>query len=305
MLSLSKHVLVHIQNTLRQAQRDYLIRENVLIKLKKAYSFSNRKQIWRLLVTNSDKLIIETRDLKSKEVTFTCNNVLSGKTIFKNFQLDEKIWLGIEEIYNDVIYFHKYAKPDMPGHKGIIAFDINSKKELWSTEKYLYLFVHENKIYAYKELFEGRRFFTLNCKTGELLKDLGENYEQINELRNEVKLNKDYSNYLFPENLFRQDNSNSEISSTIFNFINKDDVLGGVEYILASNLLVFNYHKKNNDGNYSNHFFAIDVDSQKEITKFVLNSFVNSPVPDSFFIYKNMLIVLKEKTELLVFQIKK
>ena len=262
-----------------------------MIKLKKAYSFSNRKQIWRLLVTDKDKLIIETRDLKSKEVSFTCLNVLSGKKIFKNIQLDEKIWLGIEEIYNDIIYFHKYAKPDMPGHKGIIAFDINSRKELWSTEAYLFLFAHEEKIYVYKELFEGRRFFTLNYETGELIDDLGESYEQINELRNQVKLKKDYSNYLFPENYFQQDNSGAEVGNIIFNLINKEDVLGSVEYILKESLLLFNYHKKNRDGNYSNHFFAIDVDSQKEITKFVLNSLVNSPVPDSFFIYKNMLLV--------------
>ncbi len=274
-------------------------------KLKKAYSFSNRKQIWRLLVTDTDKLIIETRDLKSKEVSFSCLEVLSGKKVFKNFQLEEKIWLGIEEIYKNIICFHKYAKPDMPGHKGIIAFDIGSKKVIWSTEEYLFLFAHEDKIYTYKELFEGRRFFTLNYKTGELIDDLGENYEQVNELRNEVKLKKDYSYYLFPENLFQQDNTNTQTGDIIFNFINKDDVLGNIEYILNSSLLLFNYHKKNKEGNYSNLFFAIDIDSQKEITKFVLNSMVNSPVPDSFFIYKNMLILLKEKTELIVFQIDK
>jgi hypothetical protein len=274
-----------------------------LPKLKKAYSFSNKKQIWRLLVTDSDNLVIETRDLKTKEVSFTCLDILTGKKVFKNFQHDEKIWLGIEDIYKDIIYFHKYAKPDMPGHKGIIAFDINSQDEIWNTQEFLYLFAHEDKIYAYKELFEGRRFFTLNYKTGKLTEDLGESYELVNNLRNEAKQKKDYSNYSFPENFFRQDNSIPGISNAIFNFINKDDALGSIEYILKGSLLLFNCHKKIKEGNYTNLFFAIDIDSQKEITKFVLNSNVNSVVPDSFFIYKDMLLILKEKTELIVFQI--
>ena len=54
-----------------------------------------------------------------------------GKKLLAGFQLDEKFWVGIEKIIDDVIIFHKYARPDMPGHNGIIVVGINEKKILW------------------------------------------------------------------------------------------------------------------------------------------------------------------------------
>ena len=111
------------------------------MKIKKIYSFSDKKQIWRLLLSDSDKLIIETRDTDKKEVYFHCLDLFSGKKIFKNFQPDEKYWVSIEGIHDDVIFFHKYAKPDMPGHRFIQAYDINTKSVLWESDKYIFMFI--------------------------------------------------------------------------------------------------------------------------------------------------------------------
>ena len=42
-----------------------------------------------------------------------------------------------------------------------------------------------HKIYAYKEKFEGRNYYSINSVNGEVIEDIGENYQQINNLRNE------------------------------------------------------------------------------------------------------------------------
>ena len=78
-----------------------------MAKISKTYSFTNKKQIWRLLLTKSDKLIIETRDTENKEVFFTCLDAFTGEPVFKNLQMDEKFWIGIETTYKDIIFFHK------------------------------------------------------------------------------------------------------------------------------------------------------------------------------------------------------
>jgi hypothetical protein len=136
------------------------------MNIKKLYSYSNKKQIWRLLPTDTNKLIIEERDLDKKQVFFNCLQSDTGIKIFKNFQLDEKFWIGIETIYKDVIFFHKFTKPDMPAHKGIIVFDINNQKILWQNDELNFLFVSDDKLFCFQQNFENQNYSSLDFKTG-------------------------------------------------------------------------------------------------------------------------------------------
>jgi hypothetical protein len=95
------------------------------MKLKKNYRFDNKRQIWRIIPTKEGKLIIEERELENKQAYFHCLSLDSGKNILSNFQLDDKFWVGIEAVQDDIIYFHKFAKPDMPKHRGIFAFNLS------------------------------------------------------------------------------------------------------------------------------------------------------------------------------------
>ena len=105
------------------------------MRLKKSFSFSDKNQIWRLLISNTDKLVIETRNTEAKEVFFHCIDFEKGKVLFNNFQFDEKFWIGIEAIQKDKIFFHKFAKPNMPDHKKIICYDIIQQKILWQNDE--------------------------------------------------------------------------------------------------------------------------------------------------------------------------
>ena len=131
------------------------------MKIKKKFTHDNKRPIWRILPTETGKLIIEERGKDNKQVYFNCINIENGKKVFKNFQLEEKFWIGIEAVYNDVIYFHKFIKPDMPQHIGIIAVDLDNKKTLWEDLNNSFLFILNEKVYCYRQMFEGRKYFSL------------------------------------------------------------------------------------------------------------------------------------------------
>jgi hypothetical protein len=124
------------------------------MKIKKLYEFTHKRQLWRILPTNTGKLLIEERDTQLKEAYFNCLEIDKGKKIFENIQLEEKFWIGIESVYRDIIFFHKYLKPDMPAHKGIIAFDINSASILWENMDYNFLFAAITRSIAIKHFEE-------------------------------------------------------------------------------------------------------------------------------------------------------
>ncbi|MFA3782185.1 DUF4905 domain-containing protein [Melioribacteraceae bacterium 4301-Me] len=271
------------------------------MKLKRLYSFKSNNQIWRILISDTDKLLIETRNVNSKEVMFTCKEIFSGKSIFENLQLEEKFWIGIEGFYNDVIIFHKFAKPDMPGHKEIIAFDSSTQNVLWKNEKLTFQFVFNNKVYSYIQLFDSREFFSLDLFTGELIEQFGEDYQKINELKKQAENNYPYKDYLFP--LKYDATANGNIKKIIETLLSNIDIVGDVEYNVYNNLLLTNFYSKTNEENLMNKFYAIELNTGKEVFSTILNSNSNAFVPDSFFVYKSLLLMLKEKNELLIYNL--
>lgn len=273
--------------------------------IKKEYSYSSKRQIWRLLLTETNKLIIEDRDIQTKEVFFNCIEIDSGKKIFSNFQLDEKYWAGIETIYNDIIFFHKFVSREMPDHSGIIAFDINSKKILWELEDLVFLFIWEGKIYCYKSKFESREYFALDYNTGNLLEELGDNPNELNSLRELSYSSNNYEGYLFTEP-FNTNNSNSSAIKDFFNELKENHVIAGnIEFIELDNLILFNFHEVQSDGSLTNRFKAVEYLTKNVIFEEVLNSKTKTFIPDSFFIKDNFIFLLIEKMGLKVCSIKK
>jgi hypothetical protein len=273
------------------------------MKLKKKYSHNNKRQIFRLIPTDTGEIIIEERDTEKKLAYFNCLHIDSGKKIFKHLQLDEKFWLGIEAIYNDVIFFHKFVKPDLPQHNGIIAYDINNKRTIWEDKNRTFLFVKDEKIYAFQQRFEDREFVTLNYLTGEVIDELGSDSDAVNLLREEAINSEDFSSYHFPV-LFDSNLVGKRRENEILSKLGEEYVItGGIEYVLMDELLLFNFHTVNPDNTLKNIFRAIDLSGEKNILEVRLNSRTNAFAPDSFFVKDDLLFLLIEKIKLEVYKI--
>ena len=214
------------------------------MKLKKLYRHDNGKQIWRILPTTNKKLAIEERELKTKEVYFSCVDIESGKKVFNELQLEEKHWIGIESICNDIIYFHTYGKPDMPAHKSIIAFDILSKSILWRNDNYVFAFIYEEKVYCYQQRFENRIFFALDYLTGNIVDDFGNDVSVLNQLKEKVDEEFWQQNYLFPENFIRTNIPVEEYQKYLQQILTNNIVKGELNYLKINNLLLFNFYLK-------------------------------------------------------------
>ena len=273
------------------------------MKIKKKYTHDNGRPIWRIIPTETGKLIIEEREKDNKQVYFNCLEIESGKKIFKNFQLEEKFWIGIEAVYNDVIYFHKFVKPDMPQHVGIIALDLGGKKILWENFNNSFLFIWKERVYCFQQMFEGRKYLSLDYKTGKLLEDFGDAAGKISSVKKELDESDAYAGYLFPESY----NSNMTMPANIkeiFKKLKNDFTFSGnIEYVQKNELLLFNFHIENSEGNLSNWFKVLDLSSGKYILEETLIKETRSFAPDSFFIKDDLLFLLFGKNRLSVYSI--
>ncbi|NNG28102.1 MAG: DUF4905 domain-containing protein [Ignavibacteriaceae bacterium] len=274
------------------------------MRIKKKYTNDNKRPIWRILPSDTGKLIIEEREKDDKQVYFNCLNIESGKKIFKNFQLEEKFWIGIEAVYKDVIYFHKYVKPDMPQHIGIIAMNLNEQKILWENFNSSFLFIWKEKVYCFQQMFEGRKYFSLDYESGELIEDFGEDAEKINEEKKELDGSNPFSDYLFP--ISYNSNINAPVNlKEIFQKLRNDHTFSGnIEFVQKNNLLLFNFHIVNSEGNLSNMIKALDLSSGKYIFEETLIKETKTFAPDSFFVKDDFLFLLFGKNRLSVYSIK-
>jgi hypothetical protein len=270
----------------------------------KEYTFTNNRQIWRVIPTSGDRLVIEDRDTNTREAFFNCIEMNSGNRVFDNYQFSEKFWLGIEDIYKDIIFLYKYLKPDMPQHKGIIAFDINKKNIIWEQPDYCYLFIKDDKLFCYKQRFEGRIYFIADCYTGEIIEELGNDGEKIRLLKEENINQLDYEEYLFPEQFYDGKEMDAGLKDFLTAFKQENLILGGVEFLPYNGVLLLNTFEPNDEGSLKNIFRVVEIESGKVIFTEVLNKIANAAVPDSFFMKNNYIFLLVDKTKLLVCSIK-
>lgn len=269
------------------------------MKFNKHIEYNPGKHIWRILITDDDQVVFEKRDTEDKQVYFDCINIETKKNTFEDLQLDEKFWIGIEKIYKGIIFFHKFTKPDMPGHKEIIAYDIEKDEVLWRNEEYAYLFVYDGKVYVFKELFEGRKYVALEYLSGEEIEDLGSDANKINELYDKARAEEDFTNYTFPKTL---PSENEKVNARIEELKSKLAIVGEVEYNVLDDILLTGYHTKPFENSMINKFTAFNIDSGKELLNETLAPNVDSFMMDSFFVYKSFLFLLKEKSGVLIYK---
>jgi hypothetical protein len=270
------------------------------LSIKKLYSYKSSRQVWRILVSGSDKLLIETRDVSTKDVYYNCFVLESGEKLFTDLQLEEKYWLGVEAFEEDVILFHTFPKPDMPQHRGITAFNVLLQKVLWQNNEYSYLFQMEGKVYGFQQGFEEKHFAAFDLTSGKLIEDFGNDFKKINSLRAEADSKKNWDVYIFPQ-ILSDDENNPRIRNIISEQIKNIDIDGEVEYNIAGNILLFNYHIKNSDGSFTNKFSAVDIQNGSVVLSEILNENIKSLLADSFFVFKNYLFLLRGKDEVLVY----
>lgn len=272
------------------------------MKAKNVYAYKSGNQIWRLLISENDYLLIEARDTDKKEAFFNCIDLSSMKNLFTNIQFKENYWIGVEKFYKNILLLHGYGKPDMPGHKGIIAYDVIEKKIVWQNNDLSFLFLFNDNVYAYIQQFEGRVYYKIDLASGDKTEKLELTNDEINSLRQKSMEAENYSNYIFPEFLNLED-SNDKAKNIISKEIGKKNLVGETELAIKNDFLCFNFHYKSTDGSLINQFYCYNSRKGKSLFSEILNKGVSFPAPDSFFIYKNLLLFIRDKSEVCIYQL--
>lgn len=252
------------------------------MKIKKLYKYDCGRQIFRLIPTDSDKIVIEERDREMKEVFFSCLDIHTGKKIFTDLQFDEKYWIGIEKIYKDVIFFHKFERPDLPNHKGIVAFDIKSQTTLWENQN-KFISAGDDKVVLMSNEYGITKLLFVDYLSGEVESD-------TTEILNIQPHKEDYGSYSYSHRISQEEFYNTippDIKKRITEYVIKDYI----NFVSRNKTSLFSFHYINNEGKLNNIFFAVD-DVGTILLQETLNTGLEKIEPETFFIKDDLLFLL-------------
>ena len=264
-------------------------------------------KIWKIFPTRYDKVLCELRNLEGKNVKFVCLSTENGKKVWEDLNIDEPWWVQISDSDEDLFFLCEFRRPDFPVQGKIYAVDSNSGKILWENEEHTFLFALDGKVYTAKNFIEKRIFFELDSKTGEVIREHGENVDFINELKEFKSESMNFIETSLPFDEYHP--GYDKIVEDIKPFIEDADPRFPPEVLTKGNFAIVNYHILNKSKlpleieKFSNILKIINIEQKSLIYEDILYRDLSYFLPDVFFCKGDLVFYVKNQTELVTIKL--
>jgi len=235
--------------------------------------------VWRFEIdSQTDTVLIEIRDQSEKKVSFASVSLKNGQVYFDGLETAERWLTGIEAAYDGVLLLHTYQSESGPTHKGLIALDAFTGKTLWSNFNLTFDYLSFNGPVVYDARFQPRKLFLADIKTGAPIRK----YEPSIDLELAKELQ-------FPEKITEEFVLSLHLPVT--------PVENSVHYLEHYNLRIVSLHAIT-EGRLRQHLYVMN--NTDILFEDLLNTDIQKLQPESFLLYKNELIYLKNQSQLKV-----
>ena len=264
-----------------------------------AWSYAVDGLIWLFRINTVGRILGEVRHPVRKETTYFCLDEETGRVLWEGLRFDEAWWIGIEDLDRQRAYFHRYRKPDMPQHLGVIAVDLDSGTILWETGECSFLFRDDDVVYTAKQGFESMRYASLNASDGTLRRDFGNDANAINALRSALSDVDDFLGYVYPDAFNESHPEFSRFRDLIYGWCHPTHIHGTIDVLLHASRLLVSWHESEGPEGVQDslvqRFVAYDTRSRSIVYTDTLNSGVAHPSIDSFFVKDERVIYVKDQ----------
>ncbi len=233
--------------------------------------------IWRMEIDSlSETIFMEIRDTDDKKVSFASIDLLSGKTNYTGVTTPERWLTGMEAAYDAILLLHNYQSEGAPVHKGIIAID-NKATICWSNYTYAFDHLTINGPIVYNVQIQPKKLYLAAIKTGAAIRPY------------EPAIDTEPENYIEVPQI---------LSPTYLKQTLPIEPHGDVmHYFEHNNLRIVSLHSLT-AGQLKQYLYIMD--DAGLVYEDLLNADIQKLQPESFIIYKNLLIYIKNKSELKV-----
>jgi len=94
--------------------------------------------------------VLEIRDETTRQVNFSCINLLKGSILWKNLSLEKSWWLSLVGICDEFLFVHKYSSNQKPEPEGLLVFAIESGENIMKLEDWIFFDYKEGILTIYQ-----------------------------------------------------------------------------------------------------------------------------------------------------------
>lgn len=256
--------------------------------------FTYKGIVWKLLADpESSLLILESRDEETRQVNFAAIDLETQQQLWNSLSLKESWWAGLEEVKYGYVVLHGYKDIQNPEHQGIYVFDARTGKPVWENSEFAFFSLDEGGLIAYDPLSPERVYKRFNMKSGVLEQELTESdiVLQWNKRQSDSKFLQNPSHYTVESTYFEK------IANFIkvFTGLKPETALDYLEY--NSKIMVSFYSKVGEK--MVNYLLVVDEEGEILYNE-TIGAELNGIGLDSFFLFKEQLIFVKNKKELVI-----
>ena len=243
------------------------------------FEHSFNSVVWRFEIDGmTDRVLLETRNAGEKKVSFSSISLKTGEIYFKEIESNERWLTGIETAWDGVLLLHQYQGPNGPNHKGIIAVDQTSGKVLWENYSLSFDHLSVNGPIVFNPRFQPQKLQLLDIQTGSIIRQY------------EPAIDQEYQLQLFlPEPVQIEKLAGLNLKETA--------IENSVDYLEHNKWRIVSLHAINN-GVLQQSLYLINGFSV--VFEDLLNIGIQKMQPESFLVYKDQLIYLKNHSQLKV-----
>jgi hypothetical protein len=235
--------------------------------------------IWRMEIDGiTDTIFLEVRTT-DRQVSFTSLNLQTGLVKLDDYITPERWLTGIEGAYNDILLLHSYQSENSPTHKGITAID-KAGEVLWSNYTYAFDHLSKNGPVVFNVQIQPKKLFLVDIKTGAYLRK----FEEVIDTEHQIDLG-------YPQI------TKASLLTTALPLPAHLDI---VHYLDHNKFRIVSLHTFM-AGQLRQHLFIMD--DAGVVYEDLLSEDIQKMQPESFILYKNWLIYIKNKSELKVSQL--
>jgi len=96
------------------------------------FTYTFHRIIWNTLADgHRQRLFLETRDVKEKKVSFSALNLQNYEWLWKDVQLEETWWISLAAIAGDMLLYTVYTDTGNPDKKSLLGYDAVKNELSW------------------------------------------------------------------------------------------------------------------------------------------------------------------------------
>ncbi len=244
--------------------------------------------IWNTLADGgSNRLFLEVRDIEEKKVSFSALNLQNNQWLWKNVSLEESWWVSLSAVAGDILLITVYTDTNNPDKKSLIAYDVLKNEMIWWYNGFSLSAVDTRYVKGVDSKFSSKEIILdlLNGKpVPEIDFDLGvlQNFPVIRPFQYE---------------------QGTDHFATVGDFLHTR--LGirpviTIEYLEYKSLVIASVFVK--DQNLANYLYVF-ASSGEVLLKEILGQDLKGVGLDTFFIFSDHLIFVKNKRELVSYKV--